>query len=71
MVRMSAPFSSIWTANACRKEWGVMGLGMPQRSPAIVGLLTGFLDRMGGDRLVHTLARKQPVLRSSGTPPLA
>jgi hypothetical protein len=34
MVRTSVPCSRRWTANACRSECGVMGLGMWQRARA-------------------------------------
>jgi hypothetical protein len=34
MVRTSVPCSRRWTANACRSECGVMGLGMWQRAHA-------------------------------------
>src|SRR6266566_4785398 len=68
MVRTSVPFSSIWTAKACRKECGVMGFG---NTAAAVGLLTRFFHGVSGDGHVSALARKQPVLGSCRAPPLA
>ena len=67
MVRMSVPCSSRWTANACRSECGVIGLGILRNT---LGFLTRLLHRVLGDVLARDVARKEPVLRLFHSPPL-
>ena len=58
MVRTSVPASSKWTANACRSECGVIGLGI--RSD-LVSLLACVFDGVSADRLAGHIAREEPV----------
>ena len=59
MVRRSVPDSSRWTANAWRRECGVIALPRPDCSSALSAC---DLDGARRDGLLGPVTRKQPLL---------